>query len=107
MNHPMYSLEEKSMEASSPSSEKTKTKYYPSQTITSETLPELDNYDVGEEIDLHILGKIISKSERKVGEKTICEYRIESQKAGVMMMGKAKMKSEMGKEQYAKIKDMK
>lgn len=97
MNHPMYDLAEKPMKAAPPN---VKEKYYPSQTISSETIPELENYDLGEEIDLHIAGKVVSKSEVKRNGKVICEYRIESLKAGVMMAGKAKMRAEVGREQY-------
>ena len=103
MNHPMYDLSERPMETAVPSEGKTKQKYYPSQTMSSEMIPELDNYDVGDEIDLHITGKVTEKREVKRGDKMICEYRIESHKGGVMASGKAKMKMEMGREQYGKM----
>ncbi len=105
MNHPMHDMAEKALEDSLPASvakNGEKVKYYPSQTISSEYVPEIENYDVGDDVDIHILGYIVSKEEREKDGKVTCDYRIESRKLGIMISGKAKRREEMGKEQASK-----
>lgn len=104
MNVTMHDMAEKMSEVTAPSGGNEKKKYYPSQRLSSEQIPEIENYDVGDEIVLHISGKVVSKREEEKNGKIICHYEVETHKAGVAMTGEAKKRGEMGKEQYEKGK---
>ncbi|HCJ67202.1 MAG TPA: hypothetical protein DHV62_07755 [Elusimicrobia bacterium] len=57
-----------------------KEKYYPSVSLTTEQLPELGSKEIGNEVSLHIMGKI--RGIRKDKEKT--SYDIELRECGMM-----------------------
>ena len=74
----LHSLAKKSdMPTSIPESPDPKP-YYPSLTLDAEQLPQLQNYEVGEEVTLIFKAKVVGHEIReRDGEKKIDEYRIE------------------------------
>ena len=88
-------------EATNPSN--TKEKNYPTTRISSKQIPEIEDYDVGDKIEQHIIGKVISKTENKDGS---FDFTIEDRECGLVHSGDIKkmMESGMSKENYNKSK---
>ncbi len=71
-----------------------KEKYYPSTYLSSKKLSGIEDFDVGDTIELHSINKVISKREKDDGE---VEVEIETHKCGIMK-GKSR-------EDYLKLSD--
>jgi len=70
-----------------------KEKYYPSTYYSSKKLPDAENFDVGDTVTLHSIGKVKGKREKEDGE---VEIEIETLKCGITKGG-AKDKDEYDK----------
>ncbi len=58
-----------------------KEKYYPSTYLSSKKLSGIEDFDVGDTIELHSINKVISKREKDDGE---VEVEVETHKCGIM-----------------------
>ena len=71
-----------------------KKKYYPTTYLSSKKLPGIEDYDIGDTINLHSVNKIIGKKERDDGE---IEIEIETRQCGLMKGGDIPPKDEYDK----------
>ena len=81
-----------------------KEKHYPTTYISTKKLSDAENYDVGDEIELHTINKVVGK---RINEDKSMELTLEMRECGIMHKGDKKTMNEMGKEQYGKMKEMK
>ena len=72
-----------------------KEKYYPTTYLSSKKLSGIEDFDVGDTVELHSINKIISKREKDDGE---VEVEVETHKCGIM-------KGKVSKDEYKNMSD--
>jgi len=75
---------------------KEKTKHYPTTYVSSEKIPEIEDFEVGDEVEVVSVNKIIGKNIREKGDKKTTEVTLEIKKMGVIYKGDKKKQREMG-----------
>lgn len=81
--------------------------YYPRTTVNSKNIPEIEEYDVGDECEKHIVARVVGKNIDENEDGKNVRVELEILKMGVMPYGDSKKRDEMGisKENMNKLKD--
>lgn len=100
----MHDIGEENQEPCGIGGKPKKEKHYPTTYLSSKKLPDIGEYDVDDEVELHSICRVIGKRINK--DKSI-EVTVETHSCGIMPASDTKKRMEMGvdKETYGKMKE--
>lgn len=76
---------------------------YPTTYISTKKIPDAEDYDVGDEIELHTINKVVGK---RINQDKTTEITLEMRECGIMHKGDMKRMKESGvdKKMYERMK---
>lgn len=101
--HSMNDMGEMREMPAMPGEEGKKEKHYPRNCISTKKIPDAADYDVGDEMEMHTINKVVGKREKENKE---IELELEMRQCGIMHKGEMKRRKELevDKETYGRMK---